>query len=509
MVEIEGVALTVPCENPERQDAIERELEFVLGHPRSGLSPQSRSLLSYLAVGAPGKDPNQSSIAAEVLGRETGFHPDTDPLVRVAMSRLRKSLTAFYDRFGSHRLVRLVIPKGEYRVRAVPNEPALIDSGVSGSGQPTIAWTVTTETTPAARELGHRIDRLVAASIVAAPLVHDGALRVDRIRASSLDAALNEAHRDGATCLARIHVGRPGEPLQLRLHCPRNARPPEVHDLGRHDAPIDIESLVVRIVVGLTDPLLSALPERLSRAHPNSRLALAMTFFRFMASQNRDLLPTCLDALEGAAGSRLASPLIDVLRVDAIRTNYAFATDRVPELSHKLIEDAGQAFEKDPYQPYAALTHAYAAVAVGVQTPDDVLRSVSDADGWHGSLKEDRMLCLTLAALQRGVAPGFAACKPGTFIGDAAHILLAIRQEDVQSAAERAFSMRKNENFWTRVFQCSVAADLGRHQQARKFYAQLKSEEPDVEDYAGRAIISMIPGRDLQSRLISNLARMS
>jgi adenylate cyclase len=56
----------------------------------------------------------QYSIAIEALGRGADFDPDTDPVVRLEASKLRRALDDYYLRAGANDPVRISIPKGSY-----------------------------------------------------------------------------------------------------------------------------------------------------------------------------------------------------------------------------------------------------------------------------------------------------------------------------------------------------------------------------------------------------------
>ena len=58
--------------------------------------------------------PKETTIAAEVFGREKDFHPGEDTLVRVHIHNLRKKLENYYDNEGKHDKFRIEIPKGHY-----------------------------------------------------------------------------------------------------------------------------------------------------------------------------------------------------------------------------------------------------------------------------------------------------------------------------------------------------------------------------------------------------------
>jgi adenylate cyclase len=72
------------------------------------------------------------SIAIAVFGRDDGFDPQTDPIVRIEASRLRRSLERYYLLAGKDDAVRIDIPKGGY----VPTFEHHLPAGASGSAAP-------------------------------------------------------------------------------------------------------------------------------------------------------------------------------------------------------------------------------------------------------------------------------------------------------------------------------------------------------------------------------------
>jgi len=65
-----------------------------------------------------------------VFNRGADFDPGQDSMVRVYAHHLRQKLDGYYDTVGREEAERLVIPKGEYRVAAMPREPAHGDTAV-------------------------------------------------------------------------------------------------------------------------------------------------------------------------------------------------------------------------------------------------------------------------------------------------------------------------------------------------------------------------------------------
>lgn len=67
------------------------------------------------------------SIAIAVFGRDDGFDPQTDPIVRIEASRLRRSLERYYLLAGRDDPLRIEIPKGGYVPTFERRPPAAVD----------------------------------------------------------------------------------------------------------------------------------------------------------------------------------------------------------------------------------------------------------------------------------------------------------------------------------------------------------------------------------------------
>lgn len=83
-------------------------------------------LLRYLADRArdePGENIKEFRIATEALGRGKDFDSRTDSVVRVTTARLRSKLEEYYAHEGEGDPIRLQVPKGSYRLVALPAPP--------------------------------------------------------------------------------------------------------------------------------------------------------------------------------------------------------------------------------------------------------------------------------------------------------------------------------------------------------------------------------------------------
>jgi hypothetical protein len=89
----------------------------------SGVLGQSRliRLFNFLVeCSAAATIPKEAVIAADVFDKTTAFDVSQDSIVRVYIHNLRRKLDQFYAGPGKDEPVRLVLPKGEYRLMVVP-----------------------------------------------------------------------------------------------------------------------------------------------------------------------------------------------------------------------------------------------------------------------------------------------------------------------------------------------------------------------------------------------------
>jgi TolB-like protein len=61
------------------------------------------------------------TIGVEALGKEEGFDPDKDPLVRIHAGRLRRALKLYYLQTGKNDAIKIEIPKGQYAPDFIAN----------------------------------------------------------------------------------------------------------------------------------------------------------------------------------------------------------------------------------------------------------------------------------------------------------------------------------------------------------------------------------------------------
>src|SRR3954465_6223350 len=98
-------------------DAVRPYLARLLGSAAFKATPQRRKLLEY-AVGhsLAGRHDRLKAfeLGVVVLGRNERFDPQTNPIVRIEMGRLRRELEHYYETAGHDDPIRIGIPRGNY-----------------------------------------------------------------------------------------------------------------------------------------------------------------------------------------------------------------------------------------------------------------------------------------------------------------------------------------------------------------------------------------------------------
>ncbi|CDM58775.1 MULTISPECIES: tetratricopeptide repeat protein [Rhizobium] len=93
------------------------ELDRLLADERFRATERSRSILRYIVerqFAGCAEGVKAFSIAVDVLGRQSNFDPSLDPIVRIELSRLRSSLSQYYEAFGEEGGVTVQLPRGRY-----------------------------------------------------------------------------------------------------------------------------------------------------------------------------------------------------------------------------------------------------------------------------------------------------------------------------------------------------------------------------------------------------------
>lgn len=103
------------------------ELQAVLSSPLFQRAPKLSKILSYICeqhFSGNAANLKEYSIAVDALGRDPGFDPQADAIVRVDLHLLRKRLELFYAQEGRSRPVRINLPLGQYTPEFVAHDAA-------------------------------------------------------------------------------------------------------------------------------------------------------------------------------------------------------------------------------------------------------------------------------------------------------------------------------------------------------------------------------------------------
>jgi len=98
-------------------ESIQFELQKILLSKVFSHSSRHRDFLRFTvgeAIAGRGSDLKEYVIGVEVFHRQDSFDPHVSPLVRVAASRVRARLKAYYEGEGKHDGLLIELPKGHY-----------------------------------------------------------------------------------------------------------------------------------------------------------------------------------------------------------------------------------------------------------------------------------------------------------------------------------------------------------------------------------------------------------
>ncbi|WP_119302022.1 tetratricopeptide repeat protein [Dongia deserti] len=121
------------------------QLQRIIDSKDFDASERNRRFLRYVVeemLAGRGERIKAYNIATSVFGRDESFDPQSDPIVRIEASRLRRSLDRYYLTAGRDDVIRITIPKGSYApsvegsVEEVPRDSATPTHEVPGGQAP-------------------------------------------------------------------------------------------------------------------------------------------------------------------------------------------------------------------------------------------------------------------------------------------------------------------------------------------------------------------------------------
>jgi adenylate cyclase len=117
-------------------EAVRAQLQCIVGCREFDASERNRRFLQYVVeetLSGRTERIKAYSVATSVFGRDASFDPQTDPIIRIEASRLRRSLERYYLTAGKHDPVRIEIPKGSYVPTFSSNVDEHIPEGVDAA----------------------------------------------------------------------------------------------------------------------------------------------------------------------------------------------------------------------------------------------------------------------------------------------------------------------------------------------------------------------------------------
>jgi len=176
----------------DRQECFQQIEKLIKSHSLHS-SESLCKLLRYLAehsLDHPGIALKEYQIATEVLGRPSGFDPQSDSTVRVQAGRLRVKLTEYYAHEGSDDPILVEIPKGSYALTFH------LRSSKSGSQPATLVFEPAAKKEPASRFIrGWVITVAVFSVVLAASLSTTAILLSQRLRTQAAGQAAPAAYQ--------------------------------------------------------------------------------------------------------------------------------------------------------------------------------------------------------------------------------------------------------------------------------------------------------------------------
>ena len=114
---------------------LRRQVQRILASPAFGASERNRNFLAYVveeALAGRTERIKAYTIATAVFGRDEGFDPQLDSIVRIEAGRLRRSLERYYLTDGRASHLRIDIPRGGYMPVFRRTDPAPVRQGPGG-----------------------------------------------------------------------------------------------------------------------------------------------------------------------------------------------------------------------------------------------------------------------------------------------------------------------------------------------------------------------------------------
>ena len=508
---VEGRILT-EAKSPLRGPC-QSEAYWITQSPEFEGSERLRALLLYLAEKSDqptlGKV-SQKDIAYDVLGLGSNYDPSCDAHVRIEVKRLRAALDGFYSRLKRTRTRRLSVPKGGYRtvLDALPMQDLRM-RGSFDTGDPIIALGTLCAVDHLSCGYGFEIECEVLTLISQSEFLRDGLLSFTCVEGKTLDALADQAERQGACVLLVTRVMATDEVCNAYLLVidPRSRQIISNTRLSPKSDGVDrrmiVDSVSKAVTVLALDPIGGRVVNQISELLPQSRIARLADAFSFMATQDRKRLPAAMSSVKTVAQS---SSVAKALSIDMSRASFCFSTDPdIKEIS--FIEDAAEALIEDrPESIWSALALGYAGVSGCRQ--DLIGRALSCIKNMQpvGCQVDDFILLKTLSATDHNPDGRADKLNADCSVFESIRVGLAALYDPNDAFSNEALhGAQHHDVFWIQAFQISTLVEKGKKSEARAVFERMRRVHPNVEDYMHRALSTMLPDADLQSKVCAGL----
>ncbi len=479
--------------------AVRAQLERIVASPDFEGSERLRGLLRYLVeetLAGRGERLKGYTIAVENLGRDAGFDPLTDPIVRVEAGKLRRALEHYYLKAGADDPVVIELPRGGYvpafsrgggegdRAGSAPAD--LHGFAVSGiavlpfvdlTGDPGAACFAqglseelvvglsrfhafrVVSRTAAARFRGQVVDPQVAARNLGVRFVLEGTVRSEgeQVRAAVTLTDAVDGHQVWA------------ERYDLRVT--------ESDMFAGQD---EISRRVMAAVAGAYGMIARKIGQEVRRKDPDAFAPYEVVLWYYqdyLQRMNPAHYPRALQAFRKLAAENPDFPLGLAMLAEILVDGYLLGIEPAPVLEEALALSREAAL-LDPLCYPAHLSLAYAAAVLGDT----------------GAAR---------AAAERSLAFDLVAHLPAFLWG--AVCLDHIRRGRYREALESTASVRIPSLYWDPLLRAAAAGHVGAHDQAAAALRELLALQPDFAARGDELIGRLIKDDDLAQRLRDGL----
>ncbi len=505
-----------------RKSAIEQEVDSICASPVFASAPRMQQLLRFLVEQALAGNESQLkayTIGLEVFGRSDDFNPQSDPVVRVEMRRLRSKLNSYYAEHPACE-VMVDIPKGGYIPEFIAaNSPQCLSR------------------TDRSAELLHlAASSEIDISVMVMPFEDlsqdDDMERLGIGLAVEITAALTKFPR---VCVAGLHYVR----QMLR----RGYSMPEMAKLTKSGfvicGSLQVQGQTLRLVVELTDAstgvllcancfeypynpedlfklqdkitwqVLSSLaeylhlasnffqnaPTRIAEAKPDTYEAI-LRYSAWESSLNPEHFSKARNALEEVVDIKGISPQTAAMLADIYASEYKYGSDHTPDALNKALELSEQALSEDPNSPIACLAQAmyYYLQRDQRQLQRALYRVVSLKPNYNNVLSSAAGMLISSGDLEKGKEILDSMSGQSEFMPWWHYIpvfMLNYTIGNYEHALYATMHMRNNNHFYGPLFSAVVYTQLNMRTEAEQALQELLAVHPDFP-VAGRRVLNGI-----------------